>query len=101
MSAAIDALAYRCMVCNALPGQPCVTPTGEAKSFTHAIRGDFFDNGMPVSAQCELALDMDLDDGEQLLARYGFIHDGYGRDANTRVWVSDFIRSLRTTGGAA
>jgi hypothetical protein len=76
-------LDYRCMVCNVQPGAPCVTENGEAKNGTHIAR------------ECEAALDMDLKDGERVLARHGFKHDGYGRDADTQVWVTGFVESMR------
>ena len=75
-------LDYRCMVCNALPGSPCVTLDGEAKNGTHIAR------------ECEAALDMDLEDGERVLARHGFKHDGSGRDADTQAFASDFIKAI-------
>jgi hypothetical protein len=76
-------LDYRCMVCNVPPGDPCITENGEEKNGTHIAR------------ECEAALDMDLKDGERVLARYGFKHDGCGRDADTQVLASGFVGSMR------
>jgi hypothetical protein len=53
-------LSYPCVVCNASPGEPCYTSTGNPKSEVHAERGRDVDR----CPKCGTRLPADYDPGE-------------------------------------